>query len=155
MPLISPDSSIFLDTIKAFDKDDLSMDEIDDIDEALVQSGVPREKLPGIPIESDHFKKILNYSGASVENASKTIASVMQNGKYENSKLRAAELVLDLHGIRDKDGKTLKTPIFNFIIKDSAVNINAIFCPIRSEDPVLAEQGTQIIDSPAILDELD
>jgi len=103
----------------------------DTITEALKRSGIPEEKLNIIPKEENLFKNILNKSGASVENASRTIASVMMNGKFENSKLKAAELVLDLHGIRDREGKVNKQPNFQFIIKDGNVNINQIFAPAR------------------------
>jgi hypothetical protein len=73
----------------------------------------------------------LHNSGASVENASRVIANVMINGKFDNSKLKAAELVLDLHGIREMDGKVKRTPSFQFIIKDSNVNLAGIFAPLR------------------------
>lgn len=107
----------------------------DIITETLKRNGIPEEKL-NLPAklsgEDQYFKNILNKSGASVENASRTIASVMMNGKFENSKLKAAELVLDLHGIRDREGKVNKQPNFQFVIKDGNVNINQIFAPSRS-----------------------
>jgi len=103
----------------------------DIITETLKRNGIAEEKLNIPPKEENLFKNILNKSGASVENASRTIASVMMNGKFENSKLKAAELVLDLHGIRDREGKVNKQPNFQFIIKDGNVNINQIFAPQR------------------------
>ena len=103
----------------------------DIITETLKRSGISEEKLNIQPKEDNYFKDILNKSGASVENASRTIASVMMNGKFENSKLKAAELVLDLHGIRDREGKVNKQPNFQFVIKDGNVNINQIFAPSR------------------------
>lgn len=106
------------------------------INEILRDGGIPPASLNPRNNETDKFKKILNQNGASVENASKTIADVMRHGKYENTKLKAAEIILDLHGVRDKDGKVTKQPIFQFFIKDSAVNINQIFAPVR---PNLAE----------------
>lgn len=104
----------------------------DIITETLKRNGISEEKLNLPPKEDNLFKNILNKSGASVENASRTIASVMMNGKFENSKLKAAELVLDLHGIRDREGKVNKQPNFQFVIKDGNVNINQIFAPSRS-----------------------
>lgn len=103
----------------------------DIITETLKRNGIPEEKLNIAPKEENYFKNILNKSGASVENASRTIASVMMNGKFENSKLKAAELVLDLHGIRDREGKVNKQPNFQFVIKDGNVNISNIFAPAR------------------------
>jgi len=101
------------------------------ITEALKAGGIAEAKL-NLPISNDNpFKKVLNHNGASVENASRVIAHVMMNGKYEHSKLKAAEMVLDMHGIRDMDGKVKTLPTFQFVIKDSSVNMQNIFAPIR------------------------
>jgi hypothetical protein len=102
------------------------------INSALASSGMAPKYLAPQDNDPDGFKAVLNNSGASVENAAKTISRVMQHGKFENSQLRAAEMALDLHGVRDKDGKVIKQPVFNFLIRDSTVNLNEIFAPLRS-----------------------
>ena len=101
------------------------------ISETLRSEPALREKLPE-PGQVSELINILNNNGASVEAASKTIAQVMHEGKYDHNRLRAAELVLDLHGVRNKDGDLIKQPIFQFFIKDSDVNVNDIFSPVRS-----------------------
>lgn len=106
------------------------------INKALLNGGIPARKLNLPDPNANSFQQILHRNGASVENASKVIASVMMSGKFENSKLKAAEMVLDLHGIREADGKVKRTPNFQFIIKDSNVNIANIFAPQRSANPV-------------------
>jgi hypothetical protein len=80
----------------------------------------------------DRLKKTLNYCGASVENAGRTIADVLKNARFDSNKLRAAELILDLHGVRDKEGQIKKQPIFQFFIRDSGVQINPVFSPLRA-----------------------
>lgn len=100
--------------------------------------------------EPVNFRRVLNHNGASLSAASRTIANILKHSKYDNSKLRAAELVLDLHGIRDKDGEVKRQPIFNFVIKDSSVNLNQIFAPSRQATPV------EIVEEPETnLDELE
>jgi len=102
------------------------------INATLLNGGIAPDKLNLPDPNANHFQQVLHKNGASVENASKVIASVMMNGKFENSKLKAAEMVLDLHGIREADGKVKRTPSFQFVIKDSNVNIQQIFAPQRS-----------------------
>ena len=101
------------------------------INEVLIASGIDTGK-PQLPPEEDFFKQTLNKNGASVDNASHTIAGIMKYGKFENSRLKAAEIVLDLHGVRDREGKVNTQPIFQFLIRDSEININSIFSPIRN-----------------------
>lgn len=107
------------------------------------------EILPQKPILSPegtpvNFRRVLNHNGASLSAASKTIANILKHSKYDNSKLRAAELVLDLHGIRDKDGSTVRQPIFNFVIKDSSVNLNQIFAPPRLTSSIIEEVAEDV-----------
>ena len=118
--------------------DDLSSvdpERAENINEILLDAGLPPAKLNPRNNETDVLKKSLNRAGASIQDASKTIANVMKSGRFENSRLKAAEIVLDLHGVRDKEGKVLKQPIFQFFIKDSSVNIDPIFSPIRTALP--------------------
>ena len=118
----------------------------DDLEEVLESKGIAPKLFPSYTLnsttnpkaltglennDSEKLKRVLNHNGASVENAARCIASVMSQSKYESSKLRASELVLDLHGMRDRDGHVHKQPIFQFFIKDSSVNLNDIFCPVR------------------------
>lgn len=84
-----------------------------------------------IPPQNGEIKNVLNSNGASVEDASRTIAHVMKHGKYDASKLKAAEIIFDLHGVRDKDGKANKQTVFQFNIKDSSVNLGNVFAPLR------------------------
>jgi hypothetical protein len=102
---------------------------VEDAPQALeVQANQVKSK----DLNENEFRKILNRNGASVDNASRTIARIMHSGKFENSQLRAAELVLDLQGIRDKEGRLQRTAVFNFIVNDSTVNIQNIFAPTRT-----------------------
>lgn len=123
----------------------------------LAEAGIGK---PDVEPESEHkkLKKTLKDAGASVENASKTIAHVMQRGKYDASRLKAAELVFDLHGLRDKDGGMQKQPIFQFLIRDSTINVNQIFSPLRgSETPLNPNKDPEhIIDiDPDEFEEID
>lgn len=78
----------------------------------------------------DDIKNILDLEGASKEDAARTIAQVMSNPeKLSGLQLKAAELVLDLHEVRNKNGKVNTQPIVNFVIKSDNVNINQIFNP--------------------------
>jgi hypothetical protein len=125
MPLISPNLNIE-------EYDIIEQDRAELINDTLLAGGIPQDKLPAKLVEDeDKFRKTLNYCGASIENASKTISHVMHHGKYDHVKLRAAEMVLELHGVKDKENQTVKQPIFQFLIKDSDVNINQIFSPAR------------------------
>jgi len=107
-------------------------DKNDTIASILAEAGIGTSNVKEPDSEHKKLRKILDQSGASVINASKTIAHVMQKGKFDASRLKAAELVFDLHGLRDKDGGMVKQPVFQFLIKDSTVNINQIFSPIRT-----------------------
>lgn len=127
----------------------------DDYDEssvelALRESGISPASLehegeilpplaPSENLDESKFRNILNRNGASVAQASRTIAHIMTNGRYENTQLKAAELVLDLQGIRDKEGKLQKQAVFNFVINDGSVNIQNIFAPVRSSTSLSSE----------------
>lgn len=128
MPLITPNLKNFDDYSQP--SSDLTYGEGEIIHKVLEKNNIIQTRPENE--ERSEFKKILDHAGASVEDASRTIAKVMKHGKYENSQLRAAELVLDLHGIRDKDGNLQKQPVFQFLIKDSSVNLNSIFMPDRN-----------------------
>lgn len=134
MPLIRPNfTAIESEDNSSADEievsSEISREEI--INDILREGGMPENKLIPKSAAQTMFKRTLDKNGASIENASKTIAHVMNRSKFDNSKLKAAELVLDLHGIRDKEGNMVKQPIFQFLIKDSDVNIQNIFSPVR------------------------
>lgn len=120
---------------------------IEQINQILAEGGIPQAQLE----PSDQFKGVLNRSGASVENAAATIADVMISSKFDNSRLKAAEIALDLHGIRDQEGKVKKQPIFQFVIKDSSVNIAAIFSPFRDRQSLQeSTHQTPVVDTTCI-----
>ena len=129
------------------DNDEYNSQE-DLIGQALIEGGLAPEKLGKIINENNKLRRTLDQAGASVENATRTIAGVMQNAKYENNRLRAAELALDLHGVRDKDGSVRKQPIFQFLIKDSSININNIFAPIRPDSLTEISPNEDYLDIP-------
>lgn len=115
----------------------LKSDPLDFISDALLDRGIDGAKFdlvksenPGEDFdpEATLIRQTLNMNGASIEDASQTIADIMGQGKAP-IRLKAAELVLDLHGIRDKDGKLKKQPIFNFHINNTQVNVAKIFAP--------------------------
>lgn len=75
------------------------------------------------------IKKVLNRNQGSIEDASSVITEVMHNSQYDNTRLKAAEIVLDLHEVRNKDGNINKQPIINFNIVSDDVKISNIFAP--------------------------
>jgi len=78
------------------------------------------------------IKAILDSQGASKEEAARIISEVMRNpNRLSQIQLRAAETVLELHEVRNKDGKLNRQPLVNFIIKSDQVNIQNIFNPDR------------------------
>lgn len=82
--------------------------------------------------QEECIKAILDAQGASKEDAARIIAKVMHNpNKLSQIQLKAAETVLDLHEVRNKDGKINRQPLVNFIIKSDQVNIQNIFNPQR------------------------
>jgi hypothetical protein len=125
VPILTPDNDPEI-LLSDEDSDELTVeDRSDAIDQLLVKNGL-------IPQSSNNITSVLNSNGASVEDASKTIAHVMRNGKFDSTKLKAAEIIFDLHGVRDKDGKQQKQTIFQFNIKDSSINMGNVFAPMRS-----------------------
>jgi hypothetical protein len=107
------------------------------LSDSLIESGIdagkyelagPKREIDLNP-ENELIRTVLNENGATVDDASQTIAEVMSTARFESTRLKAAELVLDLHGIRDTTGKLRKQPIFNFHINDAQVNIANIFAP--------------------------
>ena len=138
MPLLRPNFD--MEDFRDFEQNYIPFETSEKIEGVLKKAGLPEKHflaesnnntLENVSAAEDQLKKVLNHSGASVENASRTIAHVMHRGKFENSRLKAAELVLDLHGIRDKEGKVQKQPIFQFFVKDSAINLQNVFMPVR------------------------
>jgi len=79
--------------------------------------------------ELSDIKEILNRNNGSVEDASSVITEVMHQSKFDNTRIKAAEIVLDLHEIRNKEGKLNKQPIINFNIISSEVQIANVFAP--------------------------
>lgn len=157
MPLISPTGEEIQDV------DSISLEDISDV---LISSGLDPQKVYNAKTQSlaksketDYdeqarvFKNTLNEQGASVENAATTIAEIMLSDRLSaQSRLRAAELVLDLHGSRNKDGEINKTPVFNFVINDNRVNVNQIFSPHRTREFVKLNSCEEEKASEAIID---
>ena len=126
MPILTPDNDPdILDGEIVEDELIVSEDHSEAIDQLLVKNGL-------IPQPSTNIASVLNSNGASVEDASRTIAHVMKNGKFDTTKLKAAGIIFDLHGVRDKDGKQQKQTIFQFNIKDSSINMGSVFAPTRN-----------------------
>ena len=81
---------------------------------------------------SDDFKDTLDSAGASKEQIALIIAeTLVRPTKLSGLQLKAAELAMEVHEIRHKNGKVNNIPVVNFIVKDSSVNINQIFNPQR------------------------
>lgn len=116
MPLTSSNIPIFND---------------DELTQALAEANPTFKSVP------EDIKDILDYKGASKEEAARVIAEVMKDpGKFGAIQLKAAETVLDLHEVRDKNGRINSQPVINFIIKSDKVQINQCFAPhrLRSSD---------------------
>lgn len=111
---------------------------INGADHELMTPAINGDALPNKD-EENQFRSILNKNGASVAQASRTIARLMNSAKWENTQLRAAEMVLDLQGVRDKEGKLTKQAVFNFVINDSTVNLQNIFAPLRTTSSLSEE----------------
>jgi len=165
MPLLRPHFD--LEDFRDFEQNYIPFEKSEKIEEVLKKAGLPEKHFltesnnnnsENVSAAEDQLKKVLNHSGASVENASRTIAHVMHRGKFENSRLKAAELVLDLHGIRDKEGKVQKQPIFQFFVKDSSINLANVFMPVRDIPTEIICEGNSM-DKPKLdmpeLPELD
>ena len=82
--------------------------------------------------EVSNISRILNRSNGRVEDASSVITEIMHSSKFDNTRIKAAEIVLDLHEVRNKDGQVNKQPIINFNIISDEVQIGNIFNPNRS-----------------------
>lgn len=107
---------------------------LDDITEVIKSEPVIREKLNSAISKNKSenltdIKRVLNQAGGSIEDASSVITEVMHNSEYDNTRLKAAEIVLDLHEVRNKDGLVNKQPIINFNIVSDEVKIANIFAP--------------------------
>jgi len=84
-----------------------------------------KKALPAAGRKDKHLE-VFDNAGASVENAAEVIANVMAFSSEENTKLRAAELVLKVHKIMDDKGNT--EPQINFVFHE-AVNLQQILQP--------------------------
>lgn len=134
MPILTPDNNPEI-LLSDEDSNELTVeDRSDAIDQLLVKNGL-------MAAPSNNITSVLNSNGASVEDASRTIAHVMKNGKFDSTKLKAAEIIFDLHGVRDKDGKQQKQTIFQFNIRDSSVNMGNVFAPLRNASNQLTPAG--------------
>jgi hypothetical protein len=81
--------------------------------------------------ELSGISRILNKKNGSIEDASSVITEIMHSSKFDNTRIKAAEIVLDLHEVRNKDGQVNKQPIINFNIISDEVQIGNIFNPNR------------------------
>jgi hypothetical protein len=81
--------------------------------------------------ELSGISRILNRKNGSIEEASGVITDIMHSSKFDNTRIKAAEIVLDLHEVRNKDGQVNKQPIINFNIISDEVQIGNIFNPNR------------------------
>ena len=88
-----------------------------------------RNRVTNSEEDLNDIKNILNRNNGTVEHAAAVITDIMHQSQYDNTRIKAAEIVLDLHEIRDKEGKLNKQPIINFNIVSSEVQIANIFAP--------------------------
>lgn len=126
MPLISNNNSIIdLENITDI------LRESPEIPSEFLDQEVYGRRRKAINSEEDlqDIKNILNRNNGSVEDASSVITEIMHGSKFDNTRIKAAEIVLDLHEIRNKEGKLNKQPIINFNIVSSEVQIANVFSP--------------------------
>ncbi len=81
--------------------------------EALAMAGLLPASSKNLPSGSN-FQEILNDYGASVDNAARAIARVMQDGDHSDV-LRAANLALTAHGVL-KEAEKPSLPVININI---------------------------------------
>lgn len=126
MPLISNNNSIIdLENITDI------LRESPEIPSEFLDSEIYGRRSRKVNSEEDlaDIKNILNRNNGSVEDASSVITEIMHGSKFDNTRIKAAEIVLDLHEIRNKEGKLNKQPIINFNIISNEVQIANVFSP--------------------------
>ena len=76
----------------------------------------------GDPTKQISTSDVFKGYGAGIEEAALTIATLMADAKYENNRLKAAELALRVHGIfKDLEDKGNKIPQVNITINQLSV----------------------------------
>ena len=126
MPLVSNNNIIDLENVTDILRDEIPPE--------YLPVYTRRNKVVNSEEDLSDIKKILNRNNGSVEDASSVITEIMHQSKFDNTRIKAAEIVLDLHEIRDKEGKLNKQPVINFNIVSQEVQIANIFSPHLSRD---------------------
>lgn len=80
---------------------------------ALQEAGLLPPDVKNLPVSSQ-FQEILNYHGASIEDAARSIGNVLKNGE-PSEVLRAANLALTAHGVL-KEAEKPSLPVININI---------------------------------------
>src|ERR1700752_1216147 len=106
MPFISNNNSVF----DISEITEVLQEEIEEqgiaVTPEILTSGTTVSKVD----DRDKLKKALNKNQASVEHASSVISEIMHFSKIDNTRLKAAEVVLDCHDVRSREGKTAVVP---------------------------------------------
>jgi hypothetical protein len=66
--------------------------------------------------ELSHIQQVFKLRGAGVEDAAKTVSTLMRNAKREETKLRAAEMALKVQGVyANEKEKHIPTVVINIM----------------------------------------
>ena len=98
----------------------------DSINYILIESGLAQkdEKLDS---KISTARSVFNKAGASLENAATQVGSIMKNGDTDAGRLKAAELVLKVHGILSElDSKPLPQITINVVGSENKTLINLV-----------------------------
>jgi hypothetical protein len=84
-------------------------------------------------VQSQLQEAIVN-NGLTIDAAVQTIAHQMFHGENGYLKLKAADAALKLNGCGIEEEQKPQIPQIIFQFKDSNVNLNGIFAPVREKD---------------------
>src|SRR5215831_9908526 len=75
----------------------------------------------------DATRRIFSDSGASVKNVAAAVSNILDNSSQDGVKLRAAELVLKVHGIlNEMDAPKIPNVVINITGSDNKTLINLV-----------------------------
>lgn len=96
-----------------------------EIQDILESSGLASPQVD--PKDKSSVRKVFNDAGASVEKAADQISKVMQYGETDAGRLKAAELILKVHGVvNELDGQSVPNITINILGQNNNSLINLV-----------------------------